>query len=123
MRNNRQGNRKGDIMNLQTRIAIEKRIVHRVVKDALRAGYSVSVFDGEEFTLNHSTDSKTILAALMTTDEDTIRLHDKDGNYQGAVFFVYGNDGYDVIADYSVALEEFLTGANEYAEKQCELYA
>ena len=123
MRNNRQGNRKGDIMNLQTRIAIEKRIVHRVVKDALRAGYSVSVFDSEEWTLERSTDFKTIIAAMMTSDEDTIRLRDKEGKNLGIVFFVYGNDGWDVICDHSVTLEEFLKGANEYAEKQCELYA
>ena len=104
-------------MNIQTRIKIETRIVSRVVKDALRAGYTLSLCDGEVWTVKRSTQYRAIMSAIMTTDEDLIRLRDKDGNNLGTVYFVYGNDGFDVIADYSVSLEEFLTGANEYATK------
>jgi hypothetical protein len=43
------------------------------------------------------------------------------GTYIGMVYFVYGNDGFDVICDYSVSLETLLIGANALAlqlEKQ-----
>jgi len=110
-------------MKLETRIAIEQKIVRRVVKDALAAGYVVSVFDSEEWTVKRSGSYTKIHDALFSTDEDTIRLRDKDGNDLGIVRFIYGNEGYDVIADYSVSLEEFMKGANEYADKLATQYA
>ena len=110
-------------MNLKTRIAIEQKIVRRVVKDALAAGYNVSVYDGEEWTVKRSGSYTKIRDALFSTDEDTIRLRDKDGNDLGVIRFIYGNDGYDVIADYSVSLEEFMKGANEYGDKLATQYA
>jgi hypothetical protein len=33
------------------------------------------------------------------------------------VRFVYGNDGYDVINDYTVDLEDVLKSVNEYADR------
>ena len=110
-------------MNLQTRIAVEHKIVRRVVKDAIKAGYTVSVFDGEEWTVKRSTEFKTINDALFSTDEDTLRIRDAEGKNLGVIQCIYGNDGFDVIADYSVSLEEFLKGANEYADKFAEQYA
>ena len=65
-------------INLQTRIAVEHKIVRRVVKDAIKAGYTVSVFDGEEWTVKRSTEFKTINDALFSTDEDTIRIRDAE---------------------------------------------
>ena len=43
-------------------------------------------------------------------------FHGADGKPCGHVFLVYGNDGYDVIADYTLNLEEPLSAANEIAD-------
>ena len=101
---------------VKKRQTIEVAIVKRVVKDALAAGYSLSVDDGgDEYAIKDSTDEKAVLDALINTDEDRLIL--KRADHRGVVLFVYGNDGWDVINDYSVRLEDVLAGANQLAEK------
>lgn len=82
------------------RIRIEGKIVGEVVREGLKRGWTVSVYDSEEWTLKRSTDRLAIMDALFTTDMDTIRFRNAAGENMGFVFFVYGNDGYDVINDY-----------------------
>lgn len=106
-------------MNLENRIKIESRIVRKVVEDALAQGFSLSVFDGEDWSVNKSTDKKEILENLQVCDEEKLYLN-KDGRQVGGILFVYGNDGYDVISDYHTSLEEVLTGANKLAESLAE---
>lgn len=97
---------------------VENQIIKRVIKDALAAGYDLTVFDGEEFTLEHSRDAKAVFAALKTTDDDSLRFS-KYGSAVGFVHFVYGNDGFDVISDYSdnAKTEAILAGAIALADK------
>ena len=84
----------------------ERAIAERLVTDAIALGYQVSVNDGEEWTVKRSTDSKAIMAALFSTDEDYIRIR-KDGEETsvGTFTLIYGNDGWDVIADWSYSVE------------------
>ena len=105
---------------LQNRINVEKAITTVLVTDLLRVGYSLSVYDGGETTVRQSLVAKEVLDALMTTDEDTITVF-KDGAFQGAVQLIYGNDGYDVIADYSVSLEADLAHVSDFSENLAEI--
>ena len=84
----------------------ERAIAERLVTDAIAQGYQVSVNDGEGWVVKRSTDSKAIMAALFSTDEDYIRIR-KDGEETsvGTFTLVYGNDGWDVIADWSYSAE------------------
>ena len=105
---------------LDRRIKIEKQIAARCVRDLIAAGYSLGVHNGEEITIHHSTDAKAILAEMFSTDEEHLKVYKMDGpqgkrDWFGWVFFVYGNDGWDVINDYTTNLEEALKGTNEYA--------
>ena len=111
-------------MTLKQRIKIEKAIAKKIVVDALALNYFVSVNDSCEWTVNKSQDQKTILKALMTTDDDLLAFHNKDGKYIGVVWLVYGNDGYDVICDYTAnkGIEGLLAGANTLADKYNEEY-
>jgi hypothetical protein len=99
-----------------TRHDIEKQIVTKVIADALAAGYTLDVNDGEETTLTNSMDKAAILAALFTTDEDYL-VYRKDGKKVGWVQFVYGNDGYDVITNHTINLDHVLLGATMLAER------
>lgn len=103
-------NRRAAIKRNRKRIAGEKTVVRRVVKDLLAAGYSITVNDGEEETVQRSTKFKEIVDALMTTDEDYL-LVSKPGAKRSFVRFVYGNDASEVICDHGVSLEEVLKGA------------
>ena len=77
------------------------RIVRRLVKAALKQGWTISVNDSEEWTVKRSSDFNVVMDALFTTDADTLLFRKPDGDRIGSVVLVYGNAGYEVIADYS----------------------
>ena len=105
-------------MNIETRKRIERAIVDKIIRSALEAGYWVSVWNGgDEPEIAKATDHRQIIDAMFATDEETLVLHTPGGKRAGMIYLVYGNDGYDVIADYSVALEEFLQPALELADQ------
>ncbi|RWI06830.1 MAG: hypothetical protein EOQ89_03615 [Mesorhizobium sp.] len=80
--------------------ATEKRIITAILKRALAANYTVSVYDGEEWALKRSTDLEAITAECHATDETTLRMRDADGNVVGSIFLVHGNEE-DVISDHT----------------------
>jgi hypothetical protein len=77
-------------------------VAKRLIRIILERGYMVSINDGEEWTVELSTDRKEILPALATTGEDIIRLY-KDGERAGFFLLIYGNaeDGSELIADHA----------------------
>ena len=105
-------------MNLHKRQEIERRIYSRIVKDAIASGFNVSVFDGEEFALEHSSKYAEIMAAGFSTDEDALVIYNGDQRL-GFVSFIYGNYGWDVIHDYTAndTIETLLAGAIALADK------
>ena len=92
---------------LAKRIMTERRICTALIKQVLADGNALSVFDGEEWTVKSSRDEKLIRAALFTTESDELVVRDVDNNRLGWFQLTYGNDGYDVIGDYT---------ANEYCQ-------
>lgn len=94
-------------------------IAARLVADALAAGYLVSVRDGLEWTVKQSRNAHTILAAMASTDADTLKFRDAaTGDAIGSVWLIWCN-GCDVISDYSApnaAMLSVLKGAEELAE-------
>jgi hypothetical protein len=81
----------------------EARVARKLVKAALDAGYTVSVYDGEEWTVKRARRMKTVMDALATTGEDTLRIRDADGNPCGSFYLVWGNadDGSELISDHT----------------------
>lgn len=67
---------------------------------------------------------------MFTTDEDYLFVYDPkqpdeddaedgraDANKIGWIWFIYGNDGHDVVSDYTTNLEKVLQGATALAEE------
>lgn len=117
-------------MKIERRQEIERRIVRRFVKDALKAGNRLGVsldrgYDAEDGMLLGSTDVKKIMDEAFAGDEAHIFVQPKDGPTVedgavvscGWVYIVLGNDGWDVISDYTTNLEDLLKGANALSEK------
>lgn len=76
--------------------------VQKLVRNILSRGYTISVNDGEEWTVVDSRLEGEIMVALMTTDEDYIKFKDPlDQKTLGTFYLVYGNDpdGTEVISD------------------------
>ena len=102
---------------VRRRQAVEARVVRRIVSDLLKAGYALSVSDGEYgWLIRRSTNKAAILHQMMEMDEDNLTVFTTDGVRVGGVYFVYGNDGWDVVNDYSVALEHDLAPAMRLCE-------
>lgn len=116
-----------NIRKLSARQRVERQIIRQIVKDGLARGYAISVFDGEEKTVIRTRSLKAVMDAIMTTDEDYLTFHrpsDDEGSrggYEirqiGWVRLIYGNDGWDVVNDYSTNLEPMMANANALADR------
>ena len=99
-------------------MAAEIKITKSAVNELLEHGFLLSVHNGEEVTVSRSADREAILKAMRTTDEERLIAYKAaTGPSAGWVFFVYGNDGWDVINDYTTGLEDFLAQTNTLADK------
>jgi hypothetical protein len=103
---------------VKMRQKVEREIVTKVIECLLAAGFLIQVNDGEEDVTDRIKDSEAILAAMFSTDEDLlfVSIPDNDGVASRWIHFIYGNDGYDVIHDYTVNLEAVIKPAVELAE-------
>lgn len=111
---------------IRVRVLIERAIVRRAVEDILAAddgAYCISVYDGEEYPLKRSRDAAAVMAEIGACDEEWLRVRfagtesAPEGAKIGGIYLVYGNDGWDVIADHSTGeLERLLEGANALAD-------
>ena len=98
----------------------EAKIINKIITSALKSDYSISVFDGEDYSLLRSTTRKEIKAECFATDETTLMFNrrDFDAAKVGWVWLIHGN-GSDVISDYTdnPETEAILENANRYAEE------
>ena len=95
---------------------IESRIASRAVSALLKAGYWLAVCQGDEDEQPASRYKRDIMRDLGECDEDRIIVYSPTKGRIGWVHLVYGNDGNDVIADYSCNLEPQLAAVLAYAE-------
>lgn len=80
---------------------IEARIVRAIVSDALKLGFSVSVYDGEEFAIERSTDRSKILAECAATDTDHLYFTPVgQTKATGMVWIIYG-EGETCVTDWT----------------------
>lgn len=108
------------------RIAVEQDIVTRAVDAFLAAGFALQTNQsgGPWVPERPATDRDLILAELMQVDDEHMAVIKAGADpmasgqhtCEGWVRFVYGNDGYDVISDYTTNLEAILEPVNAYAE-------
>jgi hypothetical protein len=96
---------------------IEQSIVFSIIAVALAEGFTISVYDGEEYPLTNSTDPKAINDAMFSTDSDVLVLSKgQPAMPAGSIVLIYGN-GCDVISDHSVSLSRLLLTPMELSEK------
>src|SRR5690242_16804194 len=110
-------------MRLTLRQRVERTIARRVVLDALAAGWELNVNNGgDDHELPRFTrKAKEVLDAMFATDEEYLILRKPAESWRptlsGWVRFIYGNDGWDVVNDYTTNLDSVMTTANRLAEK------
>ena len=90
---------------------IEERIIKEIAERALASSYSISVGDGEDFSLEQSTDAVAIMEEVGATDETVFVIY--AGSLRlGFIHFVHGN-GEDVLSDCTanMAIDDLVDGA------------
>lgn len=105
-------------MSRKLEIELEKRICEKVVDCLLKAGFSVSVNDGENLVLGESIDKQEIMRAVFSTDEDILIAH-KEREADKFIYFMWGS-GESVIHDYSTILEPIIKEALDFAESYAD---
>ena len=95
----------------------EDTIIRAVVKKLIKAGFTIAVHNGEDLSLEHSTDLEAILGSLRATGSDMLIADHTEQQSRGAVLLVYGNDPFEVIADYSLSIETHLQKALDIARE------
>lgn len=92
---------------------VEEKIIGKLVDDALAAGYTIKVNNGEEY-FGPFSNKEDVFGELFSVDDEHLALYSGETR-KGWVFLVHGN-GLDVISDYSVGIESIVAGANKLAD-------
>lgn len=109
---------------LIARITLERAVVRKLSTDLLAAGLTLRVWDGEDWAGGRTADIDNVMNQIMATDEEKIYVYHSDDRGKatciGSIFLVYGNEGYEVINDYSTCLDPHLKATNDWANEVCE---
>lgn len=101
------------------RMRVEADIMKRTVEALLLAGHTLSVIDygdGPEAPTGPIGTAAEIMDLLHLSDDERVYWRRPDDLGLSWVYFVYGNDGWDVLADYTTDLEKVLAPVNAYAD-------
>jgi len=90
--------------------SMERQIIKALVNEAFKRGFTKIIIDngGDDEEQITCTDTKEVMASIRQTDEEHMFFVHPDNPKMSWVFLVYGNDGYDVIADHSLSLNEMI---------------
>lgn len=109
---------------------LEERIVRKLVQDALSTGHRISVssdggYDIDDMLLG-ATQEDHIVNEVFASDACHVFFHQdgeplltEDGKVScnGWAYLVFGNEGWDVVNDYTTGIENLMAGAMEIANQ------
>lgn len=90
---------------IRKRILIERAIVRQVLTDIVAMGFTFNVYyGGGQYAMHGSIDNvHKGMCEIGACDEERVYIYQRGDKARcvGSILLVYGNDGYDVIADHS----------------------
>lgn len=106
---------------LSIRGAVELAIVNKIIEQSDKKGYSIVAYDsvyqdGSEPVSNKTLDREEFIEYVFGGDDAFIRIMN-GVEQEGWINLIYGNDGWDVVSDYSVSLEDFLKPVADFSDK------
>lgn len=105
---------------VRLRRLVEIAIVRMLVTHLIAAGFMITVSYGEdpdEDPVKQGTDVAEIVDAAFAVDDCCIFVHKPNKKRPFAwINLIYGNDGWDVISDYTTNIEDHLKNVNDYAD-------
>lgn len=91
-------------MSNEKRLELELDLVRLIIKDAIDDGHVISIYDGEDYPIEDSTDLEAIMAEVRATDMDSILFKKtiKPNEFLlGSITLIYGNAPWEVVNDYT----------------------
>lgn len=102
--------------NLRPNEVAENQVIRLAAQAILARGDQLAVHNGEDWSQRPTDDVDTVLASLRETDSDVLHVC-RDGRRTGSyVLLVYGNDPCEILADWTIDLEEVLAPAVAHAD-------
>ena len=107
---------------IQERMVMERAVIRRACRDLIAEGYALRLWDGEAWATERTQDVDAIMAAVHATDEDTLYVYKASDKTSSGwakfsyLFLVYGNAGYEVIADHGTNIAEALKGTDAFVD-------
>jgi hypothetical protein len=108
-------------MNIAQRIAIEKRVIRKLIRVAKAHGYKLTkIWDGEQME-RVSTETEA-MALVFNLDECRMYFKRDDQPKAHCAVIILGNDGWDSIADCSMGegWDDVMEAMNDYSDKLCD---
>jgi hypothetical protein len=102
--------------NVILRSAVERAIAIKTIRALLDAGFLITVNTDGDDVLQFSGDLHAIYSAMFEFDECFLRINGAKGKPFAWVYFIFGNDGWDVISDYTVNIEQWIKPVNDWAD-------
>jgi len=99
------------------RINVEHLIVTKLVDTLLEKQYELFDLDDRNSSLcklGEHPQRRDLLGTLFDLDEAYLGV--RGNGKEGWISLVFGNDGYDVISDYTTNIEEDIQSVNDYAD-------
>lgn len=87
---------------------MEIRVLGAVIDTAIEQGFLITVDNGEDIPVKNSQDKELILSELFATDMEWLKFQKPGQKRRGTMLLVHGNDGWDVINDYSTSVESIM---------------
>lgn len=114
-------------MTLTLRRSVEKKIVRSLISELIAQGFVLYVADPDrDEQPEPSQDKAKLLEDALACDESRIVAirgrFDEDSFVRSWAFFVFGNDGWDVLCDYGVNLEAFIPKTLALSDKMSQLF-
>lgn len=90
--------------------SMERQVIKALVTEAFKRGFTKVIIDngGDDDDRITCTNLEEVMSSIQQTDEEHMFFAHPDVAKMPCVYLVYGNDGYDVIADHSSSLNEMI---------------
>lgn len=103
-------------MNVEQRMQLERRVVRSACQELIAQDCVLSLYYGEgDFGVTLTDSADAVVEAMHACDEEWLYVF-RDGKYVGSIWLVYGNDGWDVMADMHVTIDVMLPETNKLIE-------
>lgn len=97
----------------------ENQIIRAALESLVAAGHRVAVWNGEDWSAGPSRDVEMLLGSLRQTDLDVLNVVQEGKRWPSGswVLLVYGNAAFEVMADWTLDVDELLKPAVLLAER------